>query len=330
MKKYGLIIILFLLASFLVYCFNNNHDYIKTGNLYISEIVASNSYTYKNKDNEYADYIEIYNGNNYDVDLEGYRLTDKLVDANKWVFPQVTIKAQEYLLVYADKKNNCDDECHTNFKLKKSGETLSLIDNTGNIISRVTYPELATDMAYSFVNKKYLVTIPSPLKENQDIKISTDIKKYSLKINEYMTHNKSSVHASNGGYYDFVELYNDGDEDINLKGLALSDDSDTLNKFILPDKVLKAHEYVVIYLTGKEEVENAIYANFKLSDKDTKLLLSLNGKIIDAIDLVILPNNVSYGRKDDEWLYFMSPTPGYENNTHGMKEALTKKDTGDT
>ena len=73
MKKYGLIIVLFVAASLLVYLFSRNDNYIKSGNLYISEIVASNNYTYKDNDGEYSDNIEIYNGNDYDINLSGYR-----------------------------------------------------------------------------------------------------------------------------------------------------------------------------------------------------------------------------------------------------------------
>ncbi|MBP5684732.1 MAG: lamin tail domain-containing protein, partial [Bacilli bacterium] len=234
MKKVGLIIILFAISIILVYLFYDDKDYIKTGNLYISEIVSSNSYTYKNEDGEYVDYIEIYNGNSYDVDLLNYHLTDSIVDTNKWTFPSITIKSHEYMIIYADRKNTCESTCHTSFKLNKEGETLSLIDDTGNIISRVRYPKLSSDVSYSYVNKKYVITEPTPGKENIEVEIkSVDVSKYKIKINEYMTHNKSSNYVTNGGYYDFVELYNEGDSDLNIKGLSLSDNPENLNKFIL-------------------------------------------------------------------------------------------------
>ena len=330
MKKYGLIIILFMVGIVLVYFFSNNYDYVKSGRLYINEIVASNSYSFKNNDGEYDDYIELYNGNNYDINLSGYRLTDSIVDSKKWTFPDITIKANDYLIIYASGKNKCDDECHTNYKLNKDGETISLIDDTGNIISRVTYPKLSPDTSYSFVKNKYIVTMPSPLKENNsDVLENIDVKKYSIKINEYMTHNKGASYASNGGYYDFVEICNESDEDINLKGLSLSDNKDDLNKFILPEKVIKAHDYLVIYLTGGEEVKGEVYANFKLSDNDEKIILSANGKIIDEVEIIKLDSNMSYGRKDDKWLYFLSPTPGYANTTYGIDKPLNSKEGGE-
>ena len=50
MKRLGLIVILFCVAIILVMIFQKDDSFIKTGGLYISEIVASNSYTYKDSD----------------------------------------------------------------------------------------------------------------------------------------------------------------------------------------------------------------------------------------------------------------------------------------
>ena len=329
MRKYGLIIGLFLLAFLLVYLFGNDNDYVKVGNLYISEIVPINSYTIKNNYGEYSDYIEIYNNNNYDIDLEGYRLTDSIVDSKKWTFPSFIIKAHEYKIIYASGFNTCEDECHTNFKLSSDGETISLIDKTGNIISRVSYPKMNNDTSYSYVNGKYIITLPSPKEENHREEIKTkDLKDYKIKINEYMSHNKSASYAGNGGYYDFVELYNYGDEDLELKGFSLSDDPDNLNKFIIPEVTIKSKDYLVVYLTGKEEIDGSIYANFKLSDNDKKLVLSYSGKVIDSADVVKLEENMSYGMVEDKWYYFYKPTPGKVNDT-AKKETLGGDKGGD-
>ena len=330
MKKTVLIIILFILAIGLVILFKPDDSFIKTGNLYINEIVASNSYTYKDSDGEYSDYIELYNGNNYDIDLENYRLTDSIYEVNKWRFPAITIKANSYLVVFASGKNKCvtDNSCHTNFKLSSAKETVSLIDDTGNIISRVSFKDLKNDYALSFVNNKYILTKPSPGKENNKEQIKDiDVKKYKLRINEYLSHNKGANYNSNGEYSDWIELYNYGDADISLEGLALTDEEKNLNKFMLPDKVIKKGEYLVIYLNGGNEVEGEVSANFKLSDNDKKIILSGSGKVIDSVNVVVLEKNMSYGLKDDKWLYFYSPTPGKENNTHGVERVDTNGNT---
>lgn len=321
MKKYGLIILLFAIAILLVLFFEKDDSYIKMGNLYINEIVASNSYSFKDNDGEYSDYIEIFNDNDYDVNLLNYRLTDSLYEANKWVFPDITINSKEYLVIFASGKNKCDkkDKCHTNFKLSSVGETVSLIDSTGNIISRVAFENLLNDYSLSYVKNKYIVTKPTPGKENDENEIKrNDSSKYRIIINEYLSHNKGSNYSSNGGYYDWVELYNMGD-DISLAGLSLSDDSKNLNKYMLPDQVIKKGEYLVIYLNGGIRVEGAISANFKLSDEDEKLILSANGKIVDEVKIIKLDKNESYGKYDDEWFVFNTPTPGKENTTKGRR-----------
>lgn len=321
MKKIGLIIVLFIVAIILVIVFRQDDSFIKTGGLYINEIVASNSYSYKDGDGEYSDYIELYNSNNYDINLEDYGLTDSIYDVNKWHFPKVTIKANEYLVIFASGKNKCQqsDNCHVNFKLKSDGEMVSLIDNTGNIISQVSFKELKNDEALSYVDGKYLITLPTPLKENSKEEIKRiDASNYKIIINEYLSHNKGANYNSNGEYSDWLELYNMG-EDISLKGLALSDDSKNLNKFILPDQIIKKDEYLIVYLNDGKNVKDGISANFKLSDRDEKLILSASGKIIDEVEVFKLEKNMSYGRNDDKWLYFYTPTPGKANTTYGVE-----------
>ncbi len=328
MKRVGIIIGLFIVAILLVIIFRQDDSFIKSGGFYINEIVASNSYTYKDNDGEYSDYIELYNSNNYDINLENYRLTDSIYEVNKWKFPNITIKAKSYLVIFASGKNKCkeSDKCHVNFKLNSEGETISLIDDTGNIISRVGYKDLKNDNALSYVNGKYIITKPTPGKENSNEEIKkVDVSKYKIRINEYLTHNKGANYNSSGEYSDWVELYNEGD-DISLLGLSLTDEEKNLNKFMLPDKVIKKGEYLIIYLNGCKEIYG-IAANFKLSDNDKKIILSSNGKIISEADIVKLEKNMSYGLKDGKWLYFYTSTPGKENNTKGVERIRENGDT---
>ena len=172
------------------------------------------------------------------------------------------------------------------------------------------------DSIYDNVNKKLLkddVSFSINVDENLPKSYYGDAEKIKKIILNVLFN--AFNYSSNGNSYDFVELYNYGDNDINLEGLSLSDNPDNLNKYIFPDATIKSHDYLVIYLTGGEEIENNLYASFKLSDNDSKLLLSSNGKIIDEIDVVKLKDNMSYGRYDDKWYYFYIPTPNMENNT---------------
>ena len=104
-------------------------------------------------------------------------------------------------------------------------------------------------------------------------------------------------------------------EIIAQNNLYLTDDPNVLNKYKLPTVEMKANGYLLIYLSGNASyVENDIYANFKLSEGE-ELILSNGTNIIDRIKIVNLSENISYGKKDDKWYYYTSPTPGFENNT---------------
>ena len=96
---------------------------------------------------------------------------------------------------------------------------------------------------------------------------------------------------------------------------------------MLPDIVIKKDEYLVVYLNGGKKVEGKITANFKLSDNDSEIFLSAGEKIINEAKVVKLEKNMSYGLRDDKWLYFYSPTPGKENNTKGVERIDMDGDT---
>ena len=323
MKNVVIVISLFVFVSILVIIFpGNSSKYIKSSKLYISEILASNNYFIDNI-GETSDYIEIYNGYNYDVNLDGYYLSDSEFDIKKWEFPNIEIKSKEYLVIYASGIDVCDLEnkiCHTNFNLSSGGEIVTLTDNNGNIISKVKYPKLDLDKSYSYSKNKYIITNPTPYKKNDNKKYSEKDKiNYDIKITEYMTHNNRSHYDSFGNYYDWVELYNNGD-DVSLKDMYISDDKNDLLKFKLPDVVIKSNEYKIIYFNKKDiKYDNDIYVNFGLSDNDKNIVISDGEKIIDIVDIVVLKDDMSYGLKDDKWQYFMTATPGSENITSSFE-----------
>ena len=66
--------------------------------------------------------------------MNGYYLTDKANNKTKWQFPDVTVAAGGYLVVFADSDHNDRDpnqELHTGFSLDKDGEYLGLIAPDG-------------------------------------------------------------------------------------------------------------------------------------------------------------------------------------------------------
>ena len=104
----------------------------KNPSLVINEIMAANASYKMNSKGEYADWIEIKNTSNGEVDLSGMYLTDDKEDLRKWAFPEGTTVAEgDYLIVWADGTKNSSDK-FASFKLSKSGETIWLIGTNGN------------------------------------------------------------------------------------------------------------------------------------------------------------------------------------------------------
>ena len=115
-----------------------------TGDVVINEFMADNETTVADQDGEYDDWIEFYNNSENTINLGGYFLSDKASEPDKWFFPDTTIAAGGYLIVWAD-----DDEeqegLHASFKLSKSGETLIFSDQALNILDEVIFGQQKPD-----------------------------------------------------------------------------------------------------------------------------------------------------------------------------------------
>lgn len=317
---------LFCVVFIIIIVFNLDSNYKKNGNLYISEIMADNNSTIQDNNGEYSDYIEIYNGNNFKINLKNYYLSNKTYDRHKWNFPDIDINPKEYLIVYASGINECDIEkkiCHTDFKLNKNGEKIILTDKNNNIINEFIFPKQYADISYGYKDGKYIYfKTPTPGKKNDSEEYKVVNKNnYDIEITEYMTHNKRSVYDTHGNYFDWIEIYNNSEEDYNLENLYITDNESNLKKYKFSKTIIKSKEYLVIYFTSKKvDYDDSVYVDFGLSDNDNYIIISSDTKEIDRVKIVKLLENISYGKLKDKWYYFTTPTPGRENTTAHFDE----------
>lgn len=158
----------------------------------------------------------------------------------------------------------------------------------------------------------------------EDEILSTGIEKYSkLVINEIASNNKGTIMANDGGLYDWIELYNGKDEDINLTNYSLSDVNDKI-KWVFPENtIIKGKGYLIVFLAGKNS--EGLIANFKLSSKgdETLILRNAKKKIIDAVETKPLDNNQVMGRDiAGSWHIYGVITPGFVNTLEGNTNYL--------
>ena len=117
--------------------------------LYINEFMASNSSTIADEYGEYDDWIEIYNAGSQAVWLGDKYLSDNLNNPVKWAFPDTTIAAGGYLLVWADGQPS-QGSMHTPYKLDKDKEEIGIFDNELSgfaLIDGITYTNQSTNIS---------------------------------------------------------------------------------------------------------------------------------------------------------------------------------------
>ncbi len=116
---------------------------------------------------------------------------------------------------------------------------------------------------------------------------------------------------------DWVELYNAGSADVNLKGYTLSDNPKKPRKHVIDcDAVIKTGGHIVILCN---DLGTGLNAGFKLSsDGGEEVVLSNpNEEIIDQVTTPRLQDDFSYGRLTDgasSWGIFDVATPGQRNS----------------
>lgn len=119
----------------------------------INELMADNTSTLEdpNEPLEYPDWIELRNGGSVPVSLGGMYLSDDPAQPQLYKIPDgVTIPARGYLVFIADGEPE-QGPLHANFKLSRSGETVTLIDTQARafrLLDQITYEGLGPDVAY--------------------------------------------------------------------------------------------------------------------------------------------------------------------------------------
>jgi hypothetical protein len=141
MKFYILFIYLIISTAF------SQHDL-----LFINEFMASNSSTIKDENGDYADWIELFNSSDSEIDIGGMFMSDDRSNLTKWRLPDTSdlteIESMDYLVLWAN-ADTLDNVLHLGFKLSASGESIFLTDTDGmTILDQIYFSEQYDDISY--------------------------------------------------------------------------------------------------------------------------------------------------------------------------------------
>lgn len=291
-------------------------DKISINQLVINEIMTSNKGAYADINGNIYDWIELYNGSNEDINLANYTLSDEESGKSKWIFPNVTIKSKEYLIIYLSGTNN--EGLYANFALKKEGgELVTLKKPNGKVVDSIRTESLDknTTMARDGEGNWFKTSEITPGFDNntegrnkylESLKTTEDY----LIINEFLPNNKGNFNV-NGNFLSYIEVKNTGNETINLKDYFLSNDTSEPFSWQLPDVTLKSNEVYLFYTTELNNINNT---DFKLNKNSGTIILSKNNKIVEQVDYTNVTGGYAYIKTNGTFYEGINITPGYDNS----------------
>ncbi len=298
--------------------------------LVISEIMPCNTCTYASRDGFFADWVELHNTGTDEINLNSFCLSDRDSDLSRFVFPERILKPDEYILILCGKKLvDSQDEIWAPFGLSSKGGTVYLSSCDGILIETAVYPAADDDRSFvaseegGFLETEY----PTPGLANTGAGYWESLLSWipdSLYISEVMPSNRS-VARTNGQYYDWIELCNEGEDSLFLGNYYLTDDNQIANKYQLPNITLESGERIIFYCSGDPSLSDAssYHCPFKLNGgEDHVFLFSADGRLVDFLHIYNVPPEGTIGRQDRTSGVFVydTPSPGGRNK-NGM-EAL--------
>jgi len=301
--------------------------------LYINEFMASNIDALPGPQEDYPDWIEIYNAGDEAVMLGGFFMSDTLdVEAAFRISEahpdSVTVAAGGFIVFYAN-KDTALSVLNLNFKLSGNGEQIGLWNADENLLDGLTYGEQTEDVSYGRYpdgSGNWMLMPDFTPGASNTAQSPGEIK---LFINEFMASNITAFPGPQGDYPDWIEIYNAGDEDIMLGGFLICDTLDVGQAYQIPDTypdsvTVVAGGFIVFYANNDEEL-SVLNLNFKLSGNGEQIgLWDTEENLLDGFAYEEQAVDTSYGRYADgaeSWFFMPEFTPGTANqNTLSVYE----------
>lgn len=325
--------LLVLLLLFLSAC--NQVDQLLTAApkdaLLINEVVSSNQLSLQDEVYGSPDWIELYNGSDQNIHLSAYSITDDMEAPQKaFQLPDVILAPGEFYLLYANKKGGPNS---LGFSLKKSGETLTLLDAHMEEVSSLIIPALKRDVSYARrPDGSYgFCDLPTPGSINQGnildtLPLSSQLMKEPEEVVEEIPRSPeiiiTEVVSKNGaslavpgcdGCTEWVELFNPNDISVSLTGFTLTDDMSNAEKHNFPETEISPGQYLIV-CCGRKGCTAAghVRIDVGLSAQGEELFLfDANGYTLDQVSFPALSTDFSWARRPDgTWGYCALPTPG--------------------
>jgi len=140
-----------------------------------------------------------------------------------------------------------------------------------------------------------------------------------LYVNELMPLNHSALADEDGAFEDWLELYNAGDDALELEGYFVSDDpADPFKRRLGAGLRVGAHDVLLLWADSDPE-QGSTHLSFKLAAAgETVLVTHPQGEVVDSVEWTDAPADQVFARFPDgsgEPILCATPTPGERNGS---------------
>ncbi|MCD4732538.1 MAG: CotH kinase family protein [Bacteroidales bacterium] len=287
-----------------------------------------------------GDWIEIYNPASENKNISGWQIKNE--DVVFFTFPPSTfIQPESYIIVCEDLMKfqmifpdiiNCLGNMSAG--LNDQGETLELHPPAQSSIDMLTFtnnhpwPLYADGTGNTIELNHYLTDNSMGINWHTSFTIGGSPGYESpipvlplLYINELLADNESVIADEFGDYDDWIELYNKSEIPIDVGGMYISDNNNSLYRIPQTNSALTTIPWGgFLLLWADDEIEEGeLHLNFKLSKQEDRIDLYMpNGFTkVDSIIFYEQEEDISFGRitdGTDQWITFSTPTPNASNS----------------
>lgn len=113
--------------------------------LHLNEMMSLNNTTWATEQNNYPDWIELFNSGSDSILLSDYFLSDDRQEIEQWQLPNRYIQEGEFFSVYA---SGLDMKMDCNFKIRSQGEALFLSHKSMGLVDSLPAVQLDADQSF--------------------------------------------------------------------------------------------------------------------------------------------------------------------------------------
>lgn len=295
---------------------------MKTINVKITEICASNGSVIASDSGEFYDYIELHNeGETFN--LADFGLSCNTDNSISYTFGDIEFPAGGYLVIYLD-------GTEIPFRLNADGgEYIALVSWDGTVVDSAATVAVRSDQVMLRGGEEFTLSYdaspgyPNTQEGVSAFRAGSDMGEMALAVNEIFTANVSAMPDAEGDFTDIIEIKNVSPALVSTKGYFISDDINDRMRCPLPEKILAPNEIMVIFASGKDKTfENGeFHTDFKLSSGEQAVIAK--GSKHSSVDIADCESNYSQWRTVTEngAEYTQMPaTIGFENTESGIEE----------